>query len=382
MKIQIVSDLGPPILGGAETYVSSLGKELNTLGNEVYWNHMRVSPSTYYGKIDGVSCYRSWVPFAQTNINFARLLYPMFMLPKVLNISRNSDIIQFNSFPAATTGWIAGKISRKPYLMMVHEFFRHLWNTVGRNFIERKLYPEIEKLIARSPYPQIICPSEYTKKTLMDVGIEGKIIDIIHHGIDHSIFHTGYEPLIKKEFGNRPIIGWAGRIGLSVTKNLTTLLAAFKIVKEQIPDSILVFQGSNFDYLIPAIKKIGLELDKEVVYKGEISRENLPYFYSSCDVFAMPSLSEGFGFSALEAQACGTPVVCFEKGALPEIVRDGQTGIKMRDANSQSLADGIIKVLNDENLKNKLQKNGPQWAKNFTWQKSANKHLEVYKKCL
>ncbi len=380
MKIQIVSDLGPPLFGGAETYVVNLGKELVRIGNDVYWNYARIPPSAFHENIEGIDCQKSWVPFMQSNVSFSRLLYPVFMIPNVLRTSKKSDIIQFNSFLAATTGLVAGKISRKPYLLMVHEFFRELWGTVGRNFIERNIYPEIEKLIARSSYPQLICPSEYTKKSLESLGIDEDIINVIYHGIDHSIFYPRKNA--KKEFLNKKVIGWTGRIGLSVSKNLTSLLESFKIVKEQVRESILVLQGSDFQSIIPTIDRLGLELDKDIIYRGDVSKDKLPYFYSSCDVFAMPSLSEGFGFSALEAQACGTPVVCFDKGALPEIVKNGETGLVQKEATPESLAEGIVKILSDDKLKAKLSSNGSKWSRNFTWEKSAKKHLEVYDKCL
>jgi len=382
MKIQIVSDMGPPIFGGAETYVLNLSKELIKMENEVFWNHIKFGAAKSYDNIDGINCYRSWVPFTQNSLIFGRLLYSVLMMPKVLKVAKKSDVVQFDSFVAATTGWMAGKISKKPYLLMVHEFFEDMWKVVGRNFFEKTIYPEIEKLIAKSPYPQVICPSNYTGKSLEKLGVDKKIISVIYHGIDYSVFHPGYEPVQKKEFDNNYIIGWAGRIGLSLTKNLKTLLEAFKIVKNQIPESILVFEGSNFRYLLPAIKEVGLELDKDVIYNGKVSKEKLPYFYSSCDVFAMPSLSEGFGFAALEAQACGTPVVCFNRGALPEIVKDGETGIIAKDTATESLAESIAKVLSDENLRNKLKQNAPKWAQSFTWENSATKHLEVYGKCL
>lgn len=381
MKIQIVSDFGPPVLGGAETYVINLGMEFIRMGHEAYWNHMRLANTKSHEKIEGIDCHRSWVPFAETNAGFARLLYSIFMFPKVLKTSKKSNVVQFNSFVAATTGWLAGKISRKPYVLMVHEFFRDLWKSVGRNFLERNFYPQVEEFISKSPYPQVICPSNYTKKILTSLGVEDRIINVIYHGVDHSLFHTGYEPTFKKGFENKYLIGWSGRIGLSVTKNLKTLFEAFTIVKNQIPESLLVFKGSNFSYLVPTIKKLGLELNKEVIYGGGSSTDDLPYFYSSCDILAMPSLSEGFGFSAVEAQACGTPVICFERGSLPEVVKNGETGIIVEDTTAESLAEGIIKVLSDNELRYKLKQNAPRWAQSFRWNDSANKHLEVYKKC-
>ncbi|MEM5803104.1 MAG: glycosyltransferase family 4 protein [Candidatus Aenigmatarchaeota archaeon] len=382
MKIQIVSDLGPPVFGGAETYVMELGKELIKMKNEVYWNHMKISNAKYYEKIEGINCYRSWVPFVKNKLIFARLLYPFFMFPQVLKVAKKTDIIQFNSFVSATTGWLAGKISRKPYLLMVHEFFENLWKVVSKNFFEKFVYPEVEKFIAKSSYPQIICPSNYTRNVLVKLGVDKNIINVIYHGIDHLVFHQGYEPKLKKKFSDKFIIGWAGRIGLSYTKNLKTLLEAFKILKSKLPNSLLAFNGYDFEYLVPVIKKVGLKLNKDVIYTGHSSKENLPYFYSSCDVFAISSLSEGFGLTALEAQACGVPVVCFNKGALPEVVKNGKTGVIVKNTTPESLAEGIIKVLQDENLRAKLSKNAYEWSKSFTWKESAIKHLEVYEKCI
>jgi len=383
MKISIVSDIGYPFKGGAEVYVHNLGENLVKLGNEVHWIYSKLPKTKKYEIINGIQCHRVYVPFEKKH-TASRNFFCLTMFPRVLKVAKKVDILQFNTFIAGTTGWIAGKLSGKPYLLMVHELFRELWSVLPVSKIEKILYPIMEEYMVRSPYPFFIVPSKYTKNELINLGISEKIISVIYHGIEHDIFHKGYKPILKRKFKifDRKIIGWYGRIGLSYSKNLKCLLESYKLIKKDVPEAVLFFGGEDFEKIIPTIKELGLEINKDIFYCGSLPREKIPFFYSSCDVFAIPSLSEGFGFIAVVAEACGVPVVCFNKGALPEVVKDMETGIVVKKTSPEDFADGIIKILTNDKLKKKFSENGPKWVKQFDWRKSAMKHLKVYNKLI
>jgi len=383
MKIGIVSDLGLPYRGGAEVYVLKLGKELIKSRNEIHWIYSRMSNTKKEEIIDGINCHRVWIPFNKNHMT-SRNFFSLTMFPPVLKLSKNLDILQFNTFVAGTTGWIAGKLSRRPYLIMVYEFFKDIWKNLPVSKIEKIIYPQIEKYIAKSPYPLFLTISNYTKRTLMSLGVPEKIIKVIYLGVDHDLFHSGYRPLLKKKYKlkNKKVIGWCGRITLSYSKNLDCLLEAFKIIKKEIGDVVLIFDGKNFEGLLPKIKNAGLKLNKDIIYNGYSSRNDLPYFYASCDIYALPSLSEGFGLAVAEAQACATPVVCFNRGSLPEVVKDKRTGVIVKETSPEAFADGIIKLLINGKLRRKLSKNGPKWVKQFNWKKCTKEHMEAYEKLI
>lgn len=383
MRIGIVSDLGLPYRGGAEVYVLNLGKRLAKSGNKVHWIYSRMPNTKKEEIIEGINCHRVWIPFNKNHMA-SRKFFSLTMFPTVLKLSKDVDMFQFSTFVTGTTGWMAGKLSRKPYLIMVYEFFKDIWGNLPVNKIAKMIYPQIEKYIAKSPYPYFLTISNYTKRSLMSLGAPEKLIKVIYLGVDHDLFHSGYKPLLKKKYKlkNKKVIGWCGRIALSYSKNLECLLKAHKLVKKEFEDAVLIFDGKGFENLIPKIKKVGLKLNKDVIYNGYSARKDLPSFYASCDVYALPSLSEGFGLAVAEAQACGTPVVCFNRGSLPEVVNDKKTGSIVKETSPEAFAEGIIKLLTNDKLRRKLGRNGPRWAKQFNWKKCTKEHIEAYEKLI
>jgi glycosyltransferase involved in cell wall biosynthesis len=383
MKIGLISDLGLPYRGGAEVYILNLGKELVSLGNEVNWIFSTMPKTKKKETIQGIKCHRVFVPFKQKT-TISRNFFSVTMFPEVLRQSKKLDVLQFNGFVAATSGWVAGKVSKKPHLIMIYEILKDFWSKLPVSIIEKMIYPKVEKYIAKSPYPCFLTISSYTKRNLVSLGVPKKSIRVIYLGVNHGLFHTGYKPILKKKYKlkNKKVIGWCGRIALSYTKNLGCLLEAFRIVKEELDDVVLIFDGRGFETLLPKIRELGLKLNEDIIYNGYSSRDSLPYFYASCDVYSLPSLSEGFSLAAVESQACGTPVVCFNMGSLPEVVSNKKTGIIVGEASPEAFAEGIIKLLNNEKLRKKLGKNGPRWVRQFNWEKCTREHLEVYEKLI
>ena len=104
-------------------------------------------------------------------------------------------------------------------------------------------------------------------------------------------------------------------------------------------------------------------------FAGYVADEALPSLYSGAEVFVLPSFDEGFGLPALEAMACGTPVVVSTCGALPEVV--GKAGLFVNPHNAEELAGALNDCLSDANLRHTLVKGGLQQAQRFSWQSAA-----------
>jgi glycosyltransferase involved in cell wall biosynthesis len=373
----IVSDMISPYLGGSESYCKNVGRELVKLGHNVLWVGMRFSPELKEAETneDGVKIIRLNVPFNERRL--------FCLHPKLLSLMKDADVVQFNSFVSAITGGFIAKIMKKPSVGLCHEMFADLWQKFTNNRIEQIIYPAIEKLISINPYIAWIVPCDYTKNTLIKMGVRPEIIKKIPHGIDTKLFHPKYGSFIEKyRLWDRFVILYSGRYGFKGTcysKNQKVLFDAFKKVKVEIPSAVLLMVGSDFENVRPYIESIGLEIGKDVIYAGKIPDKQMPEFYSSGDVFVSSSLSEGFGFSILEAQACGCPVVAFANGSIPEVVSDNKTGILIKKRKtSYGLAKGIKNIYKYRRMKILMGLNAMRWVKKFSWKKSAKAHSDLY----
>ena len=102
--------------------------------------------------------------------------------------------------------------------------------------------------------------------------------------------------------------------------------------------------------------------------------------YAGADLLVMPSTIEGFGLPVLEAMACGTPVVCSRAASLPEVA--GGAALYFDPTSAEELAEKIEKLLNSRELQESLRAKGLERAKQFTWEESTRKHVELYQRML
>jgi glycosyltransferase involved in cell wall biosynthesis len=159
-------------------------------------------------------------------------------------------------------------------------------------------------------------------------------------------------------------------------KNLLRLAEAFAQVIDTVENLTLVLAGRpgwGYGTLLARIEKP--DLAGRVVMPGYVADEDLAALYSGALVYAFPSLYEGFGFPALEAMACGTPVVCSNTSSLPELVEDAALTFAPTDTNA--LANALRRVLVEPALREKLVRQGSGRARRFTWEASAAATLDV-----
>jgi len=232
---------------------------------------------------------------------------------------------------------------------------------------------------------KIIAISEDTKKDIIKrLGIASKKIQVIHSAVsadfkpikDRNILE---EVKLKYRTGKQFILD----VGtLEPRKNLPFLVRAFNLaIKEHnIPHNLVLSgkKGWYYEGLFKLVKE--LKLSNRVIFAGYVPEGDLPALYSAADLFAYPSMYEGFGFPPLEAMACGTPVVCSNTSSMPEVV--GGAGIALSPENEEKWAEEIVKILYDKELQKALSKAGLQQAKKFSWEKTAKETIEVYKEVL
>lgn len=123
-----------------------------------------------------------------------------------------------------------------------------------------------------------------------------------------------------------------------------------------------------------------LGLENLVLFLGKRGQDTLPYYYSAAEVVVMPSHYESFGMVALEAMACGTPVIASQVGGLAFLVRDGVTGYHVPDGEPDALCERLGLLLEDADLRRRLGSHAAQYAQNYAWEKIAAQIVGLYQR--
>ena len=228
----------------------------------------------------------------------------------------------------------------------------------------------------------LIADSAYTRETLIQaLGYPGERIRVVPLGVDHALFRPRPVP---PDFDARYGLDPRGRYVLYVgsenpRKNLPFLLRAFACLRQAMPDVRLIRVGA-VQYLPQAralqeqIERLGLS--DAVIHYPSVPDEDLALFYSRADLFVFPSLYEGFGLPALEAMACGTPVVCSDAASLPEVV--GDAALRVSPSDEEGWAEAMRRALTDVSLREELRARGLERARAFTWERTAQETVRVY----
>jgi glycosyltransferase involved in cell wall biosynthesis len=203
---------------------------------------------------------------------------------------------------------------------------------------------------------------------------------VIPPGVGKS-FHRITDPIIldatRHKFGlKNPLVLAVGT--LEPRKNHIGLIKAFyQAQKKKTGPAMLAIAGGQ-GWLYEETKRVvdELKLDKKVRFLGRVSDLELVTLYSIADLFAFPSFFEGFGMPPLEAMACGTPVITSNVSSLPEFASDA--ALLVNPENTDEIAQAIMRLLEDEQLRRELQEKGYERAKQYTWERSAKKMLHVY----
>ena len=160
--------------------------------------------------------------------------------------------------------------------------------------------------------------------------------------VDKKRFHKGVDGRrIRKKYGIKlddPVLLYVGRI--SPHKGVHLLIKAFNIVLREKSNAQLIIIGKHTfgDYS----KKLKNLINKSVIFTGFVDDKDLPYYYAACDIYATATLWEGYDMPAVEAQACGKPVVAFDLASHPEVVKDGIL-VKARDV--KRFAQAVLDLL-------------------------------------
>ncbi len=166
-------------------------------------------------------------------------------------------------------------------------------------------------------------------------------------------------------------------------KGIAILLKAAAIVRKSVPDLKVVIAGDGFQRAELEQLARDLSIEEITSFLGWIANKDLPVYYRAAAVSVIPSLEEGFGIPAAEAMGCELAVVASDAGGLPEVVDDGVTGFVVPKGDVEALADKMLQVLKDPELRGRMGKAGREKAlKSFSWVNSAEQFTELYRELL
>jgi D-inositol-3-phosphate glycosyltransferase len=240
----------------------------------------------------------------------------------------------------------------------------------------------------------IVAASEIERGELRDLyGADPATVQVIPCGVDPTLFRPIRQADARERLGRdqcERIVLFVGRI--EQIKGIDVLLRALGLLFFRRPDLrsdvCLLVVGGALDPGddAPETEKI-LELrrlvhehrmEANVNFVGSLDQETLALYYAAADVCAVPSLSESFGLVALEAMACGTPVVGTRVGGLQTLIEDGESGLLVPAGDYQALAEAIAQVLSDHRLRTHLAHGARDRAEHFTWQSVGEKIVGLY----
>lgn len=399
-KVMFISVHGDPLAtlgsiqsGGQNVYVRELILALESRGMRIdvftHWSNPKspqVEPLGRYSRI--IRLPAGCKGFLSKHQMFGIL--PAFTkeLNKYLGNLCQYNIIHSNYW---LSGWVGLQFQKKHCIPRVHT--SHSLGTVRKGAldtsgneslgvrlcIERELLREADRVIATTPLERDILTDSYS--------VLPENISVVPCGVNIELFH----PIHKKHTKGRKIILFVGRF--EENKGLEILLKSLAILKEKYPSTAagycLVIAGGDRLELPPeslsSEKKKFLEFIREngisdmVTFAGPVKHKDLPAYYTDASITVVPSYYESFGLVAVEAMACGCPVIASRTGGLQHNVLDGKTGLLVEPKNPEKLTSAINYLLTNGRVRKQMSREAALHGRKFSWHKIAYDMVNIYK---
>ena len=277
---------------------------------------------------------------------------------------------------------------------IVHMFHTlgEMKNRIARSDDERESPERIaaeQRILDRADRIVVATLAEQTQLRFLYKVNERKL-EVIPPGVDTSHFYPIPPDEAKQYLGLNPedrMVLYVGRI--EPLKGVSTLIEAMSCLKfkDQSGPVHLAIIGGEPDVTpeemsteMAHLQKLSddLAMDQTVVFLGKRGQNTLPYYYSAAEVLVMPSHYESFGMVALEAMACGTPVIASDVGGLGFLVQDGETGYTVPDGEPDKLCEKLTLLLGDHALRERMGQRAVEVAQSYDWEKIAKQIVDVY----
>ncbi|MCR8454643.1 MAG: glycosyltransferase family 4 protein [Crenarchaeota archaeon] len=306
-----------------------------------------------------------------------------YISPKLLfnPLKHDIDLVHAHSDTPVSVlaGLMYAKKKRKPLVVTWHGEWSENYGSIIRRvgvWISKKWL--ISRVLASADI--IVVPSEYfIEESIFLKRYRDKIIEI-PNGVDIETFAAPYS---KEEV--RKILGLEerGRVVLQVSvllerKGPHILLKAIPRVVERCENVTFVFVGGGeLERYRMLARKLGVE--KYVKFTGYVKEGEKLLYYKAADVFVLPSVEEVMPLALLEASAAGLPIVASDLTTLRRIIEDGYNGLFVKRGDPRSLADAIIYLLENEDVRERIGKNARERIKEYSWSRIAERYEEIFK---
>lgn len=345
-KINVMHIIGGGEFGGAEQHIITLLKKLDRKKFNLHLCCLFPEPLLTVARRENIN-----VTYLEMNNKFDLKTIKKFA---ALIMEKDIDIVHTHGVRANFVGRLGARRvgSKVVVVTTIHSLLKYDYP----NTITRALNNFLEKLTAGRTN-HFVAVSTALKEDLVTQGINEKKISVIHNGIDLSQFTPGKSDRLKKLINltsDEKIIGMVARF--HPVKGHRYFLEAAKILLSKEPNFkfVLVGDGDN-DYIKGISEQLNLDLEKQVYLLG--FQKDIVEIMRSLDLLVIPSLSEGFGLTAVEAMAIKVPVVASGVGGLLDIVKDGETGILVPPGNSVAISDAILNLIKNPQKSNTLVEN-------------------------
>ena len=246
------------------------------------------------------------------------------------------------------------------------------WEPEMRAGVERKVMGAADLILAYSDHERDAMTRLY--------GAAQGCADVLPAGVDTQLFRPMDREACKRELGleGKKVVLYVGRV--EPIKGLDLLLQAAAAIEDRRGLRLVMVGGKDGEPEVGRLKQRAQEMGLADVawFVGSVKQDRLPVFYNAAEALVLPSYYESFGLVALEALACGTPVVASRVGGLPTFVRDGETGYLIPWRSPDAFADRLEVLLRHPALRDSLGRAGRQKALSLGWDKLAERLEEKY----
>lgn len=325
----------------------------------------------------------------QENLHYIRIYIPkhiiwdQFQLPLII-IKYKLDI--YHSLIDTLPFWGKGKFVLS--VIEIPDYRIGLLRRSGYNSLYTRLSQRYNKIIFQPSLKKakvIITGSHSTKRDLIQkYNVDEKKIRVLYHAPDEQFYAADNErDLLETRKRYNAQTGYILHISSSDPRdNTPAVIRAYYKAQSVLKTPKKLIICGDFDSQKMGFERLirELNLKDNIIFTGYVSEKELTALYQAADLYVDPSLYEGFGFQVIEAMACGIPVITSNVTSLPEVI--GEAGILVAPTDINGLANALIRVLTDLRLQTTLRQKGLERVKFFSWDRTAQKTLDIYNELL